>query len=160
MPAKRQRTPPPSKPTDVSASAALYTPEVLALATSLSDFPLDDTFPLVGKARSKTCGSTLRLGLEQDPAGQITRIGLAAHACAIGQAAAAIFAKGAIGRQAAEIAGNLVEIEDWLKSSNHLPNWRGLEAIERARDYPARHGAIILAWVAALDALPSSDQAS
>ncbi|WP_260921839.1 hypothetical protein [Novosphingobium sp. 9] len=34
-----------------------------------------------------------------------------------------------------------------------LPEWPGLDAIAAARDYPARHGAVMLVWDAALDIL-------
>jgi len=42
----------------------------------------------------------------------------------------------------------------WLGGAGQMPDWPGLAAIAAARDYPARHGAILLPWRAALDALP------
>jgi NifU-like protein involved in Fe-S cluster formation len=142
----------------VASAAALYTPEVLALATSLADYPLDFGLNLRGAARSPACGSTLELGLELDGHGRIARVGLKAHACAIGQAAAAIFAGAATGRNRADLAAGLVGIEAWLDGGT-IPDWKGLEAIAPARAFPARHGAILLAWRAALDALPSDENA-
>ena len=53
------------------ASAALYTPEVLALATSLAEFGWDESLPLQATARSRSCGSTLELGLSTDAQGRI-----------------------------------------------------------------------------------------
>jgi NifU-like protein involved in Fe-S cluster formation len=141
----------------VASTAALYTPEVLALATSLSAYPLDADLPLVGKARSPACGSTLELGLALDEQGRIERLGLRAHACAIGQAAAAIFANRAAGKSREELASIRAAIEAWLGGSGLMPDWPGLEMIAPARAYPARHGAILLAWRAALDALPSRE---
>ena len=137
------------------ATAALYTPEVLGLATSLSDFPWSGGFSLQGEARSKSCGSSLSLGLTTDDAGRISGIGLKSQACAIGQAAAAIFANAACGRTAAEIHGASEAIERWLAGTGDMPDWPGLTAIAPARDYPGRHGAILLAWKAARDILPS-----
>jgi NifU-like protein involved in Fe-S cluster formation len=142
----------------VATAAALYTPEVLALATSLADHALDADLPLRGAARSPACGSTLELGLVLDGQGRIARVGLKAHACAIGQAAAAIFAAAAIGRNREEIAAALASTEAWLDSGSK-PDWTGLDAIAVARAYPARHGAILLAWRAALAALPSGENA-
>jgi hypothetical protein len=55
----------------VATAAALYTPEVLALATSLAAFPLEGEFPLRGSARSPACGSTLELGLMLDGQGRM-----------------------------------------------------------------------------------------
>ena len=67
----------------MATAATLYTPEVLALATGLAAFPLDEALPLRGEARSSRCGSSLTLGLELAPDGTIARVGLAAHACAV-----------------------------------------------------------------------------
>jgi len=136
-------------------STALYTPEVLGLATGLARFPLDDDLPLRGEARSRSCGSTLVIGLELDGAGRITRLGLRTHACAIGQAAAAIFAAAAAGMQHEDIAVAEDGIAGWLAGEQAMPEWPGLHAIAPAVAYPARHGAILLAWRAALSALSS-----
>ena len=131
----------------------LYTPEILGAATSLAVWPWDDALPLRGEARSRTCGSVIRLGLAVDPAGAIVRIGIRAQACAIGQAAAHGFAQGAGGRTRGEIAVARAALGAWLASDAELPSWPGLSPIAAARDYPSRHGAIVLAWDAALDAL-------
>lgn len=136
----------------------LYTPQVLALATRLADWPWDEGLPLRGEARSRSCGSSLALALSTDSARRITRIGLKTHACAIGQAAAALFVEGAIGRSATEIAASADAIEAWLSGTTAPPDWPGIEAIAAARDYPARHGAIRLAWEAARQALPTDAQ--
>lgn len=137
------------------SATKLYTPEVLALATGLADFPWDEALPLKGEARSKSCGSTIALALGTDEAGQIDRIGVKSRACAIGQAAAAIFAGAAKERSPAEIIKARQEIADWLAGKRERPDWPGLEAIDAARNYPARHGAIMLAWQAATDLLGS-----
>jgi NifU-like protein involved in Fe-S cluster formation len=135
------------------ATTVLYTPEVLALATSLAAYPWDDALPLKGEARSKSCGSTIALGLGADADGRIGRVALKSSACAIGQAAAAIFAGAAEGRNAQEIREAERAIASWLAGEAELPDWPGLNAIAAARDYPARHGAIMLAWQAARDLL-------
>lgn len=135
------------------SATVLYTPEVLALATGLAAWPWDEAMPLRGAARSNSCGSTLALGLALDDAGRITRVALKPQACAIGQAAAAIFARGAIGRDAGAIGAAHRAMAAWLADGGALPDWPGLAAIAAARDYPARHGAIMLAWNAARDLL-------
>jgi NifU-like protein involved in Fe-S cluster formation len=139
----------------MAGAATLYTPEVLALATSLSAYPWDETLPLKGEARSKSCGSTIALGLALDAQGRIDHVALRSQACAIGQAAAAIFARAAPGRSAEEIRAADEALTAWLAGEGGLPDWPGLETIAAARDYPARHGAIRLAWQAARDMLPS-----
>lgn len=137
--------------------AALYTPELLALAVSLAEWPLDPSMPLAGEARSRTCGSTLRLTCAVDGEGRITGVGLQSAACAVGQSAAALFAQGARGRTGEDIRRARSAIAAWLAGEGELPAWPGLAALEPARAHPARHGAIVLAWDAALAALSNAE---
>ena len=139
----------------MASAARLYSPEVLALATSLANWPLSADLPLTGSARSPACGSALTVGLALDAQGQIARIGLRAQACAIGQAAAALFAAHAVGTDRAAIAATLTALDGWLTASGPQPDWPGLDAIAPARDFPGRHGAMRLPWRAALEALPT-----
>ena len=136
----------------------LYSPEILAAAVGLAEFPLDQALPLHGEARSRSCGSTLRVALSLDKQGRVARIGCRAQACAVGQAAAQIFANAAPGRSADEIAATRAELALWLTGEVPAPDWPGIALLDPARDYPARHGAILLAWDAALAALASSPQ--
>jgi len=136
---------------------ALYTPDVLALATGLAAFPLDDALPLKGEARSKSCGSVISLGLALDEAGRIGQVGVRAQACAVGQAAAAIFARSAPGRDARDVRAATDAMAAWLAGEGPLPDWPGLDAIAKVKHYPARHAAVMLAWKAAQELLSSSD---
>ncbi len=137
--------------------AVLYSRELLALAVALADVPFDPDLPLIGEARSRTCGSTLRLSASLDGDGRFDRFGLRVSACAVGQAAAALFARGAVGRSAADVAVSREQIASWLAQGVPPPDWPGLAALEPARAYPARHGAILLAWDAALAALSNAE---
>ena len=137
-------------------AARLYTPQVLASAVSLARFPMNDALPLRGSARSASCGSTLETGLALDGTGRVEAIGVAAQACAIGQAAAALFAEGAAGRDSAQLAATADDMRAWLAGQGGMPDWPGIALIEPARAYPARHGAIMLAWDAALRALENA----
>ena len=139
----------------MASAAVLYTPEVLSLATSLTKWPWDEAMTLQGEARSSTCGSTIAVGLALTPDGRIEHFGLRVHACAIGQGSAAIFAAAAAGLDRAAIARSAQAMEQWLRGSGPMPDWPQLSQIAAARDYPARHGAIMLPWKAALAALPS-----
>ncbi|MCJ2181898.1 iron-sulfur cluster assembly scaffold protein [Novosphingobium sp. 1949] len=138
------------------SATVLYTPEILGLAVELAALSLDEGLALTGEARSPTCGSQLRLGLACDDAGRIERVGVACQACAIGQASAAVFARGAIGRGQAAIAEARGAITAWLGGAGDLPEWPGFAALAAVKDYPGRHGALVLAWDAALKALSSA----
>lgn len=136
-----------------SAARVLYTPEMLGAAAALADWPLGGDLPLHGEARSRSCGSAIVLGLALDQAGRIARIGLRPHACAVGQAAASVFAAHAIGLDRAAIAAARRGIAAWLAGESEAPDWPGFALLAPARAYPARHAAILLAWDAALAAL-------
>lgn len=135
------------------STTVLYTPEVLALAIELARHPLTDDLPLRGEARSRSCGSTIALGLAFDADGAIARVGLRSHACAIGQASAAIFAANAAGVTVGDVRATRAAVAAWLAGEGALPEWPGFAAIAAARDYPARHGAVMLPWDAAVEAL-------
>jgi NifU-like protein involved in Fe-S cluster formation len=138
------------------SAAKLYTPELLALAVELAKWPRLGDVDLHGEARSPTCGSTLTMDLALGEGGRIERLGMAVRACAVGQASAAIFARAAEERTAADIADTLGQLEAWLADDGPLPEWPGLAPIEPARAFPARHGAMLLPWKAALAALSST----
>ena len=140
----------------MALATVLYTPQVLSLATSLAKWPWDKAMAFQGEARSPTCGSTVAVGLWLAPDGRIERVGLRVHACAIGQGSAAIFAAAAPGLDRGELLQSEQLIAQWLRGAASLPDWPGLSQIAAARDYSARHGAILLPWKAALAALPSS----
>ncbi|EDL50291.1 iron-sulfur cluster assembly scaffold protein [Erythrobacter sp. SD-21] len=127
---------------------ALYSPELLALAVELADHPYDADAPLQGQAHSRSCGSSIALSL--DPA---SRLGLRVTACAVGQASAAIFARHFDAHPVARLSATHNQIERWLGGAEERPDWPGMQILEPARAYPGRHGAILLPWRAALDAL-------
>jgi NifU-like protein involved in Fe-S cluster formation len=131
----------------------LYSPSLLALAASLADFPMDRDFAHRAQARSRTCGSTIDIGLNTAPDGAITQIGLMVTACAVGQGSSAILAGSAKGRSTRDLARAAEKLERWLTDEGDPPDWPGIEALLPARDYPGRHGALLLPWKAALDAL-------
>lgn len=137
----------------------LYTPELLALTIELANWPAIENHPRHGDARSKTCGSTLAIDLAPDADGRIQTIGLRVRACAVGQAAAAIFARHAKGRDLEDITATHDRIEGWLDGEAPIADWPDLWLIAPARDYPARHGTIILPWKAAISALSTSSPA-
>ena len=135
------------------SAARLYSPEVLGLAVELAGFPPINDATATGEARSAACGSALTVGLRLDAAGQIEALGMQVRACAIGQAAAALFARHAAGLRAAGIVAAQSQITRWLGNEAPLPEWPDLAMLEPARAFPGRHGAILLPWQAAASAL-------
>lgn len=129
--------------------SVLYSPQLLALAVELADYPFDPASLCIGEAHSRSCGSSIKLSCSPD----LGTFGLQVSACAVGQAAAAIFARHCQGRGGEDIASAQAAIENWLVGRGAMPDWPDLEMLAPALAYPGRHGAILLPWRAAVDAL-------
>lgn len=139
--------------------AKLYSPALLSLATELAHYPLDPALPLVAEARSRSCGSVIALGLALGAGGAVERIGMQVSACAIGQASAALLARSARGADPGTIADTGAALAAWLAGEGELPGWPGLDVLAPALAHPGRHGALLLPWTAARDALSSAASA-
>lgn len=137
------------------SAARLYTPQMLAAAVELANYPPIETADLHGEARSKTCGSRVAVDLVLDDANLIERIGLTVTACAIGQGSAAILARHAKGCSPRELVAAAQSMAAWLEDDGPAPQWPDLALIAPARDYPARRGAMLAPWRAAVAALSS-----
>jgi NifU-like protein involved in Fe-S cluster formation len=135
-------------------SVPLYTTEILRLAASLQEpHPLDRED---GRAevRSPTCGSRITLAVQLDDERRIERLSMQVHACAFGQASAALVERHGRGRSHEEISEALLALSRWLASEDDEPGaWPGVKALEPARARAGRHGAILLPFRALLAAI-------
>ena len=136
-------------------AAKLYSPALLGLATELAEFPLQDALPLRAEARSRSCGSVIAIGLALAENERIGQIGMTVSACAIGQASAALLARSAVGAEPARIKATTATLTTWLAGESGLPDWPGLDVLAPALPHPGRHGALLLPWKAACEALSS-----
>lgn len=137
----------------------LYTPQMLAAAVELANFPPIQNAQRAGSARSPACGSTLDMDIVLDAEGNIENVGMKVRACAVGQAAAAIFARHAAGKSAYDIRAAKDAFAAWLAEGGEQPEWPDIDLIAPARDYPGRHGAMLLPWNAADAALSTAPEA-
>lgn len=131
----------------------LYNRDLLALAVATARYPRLTDATVTKTRRAPLCGSRIELDLVTAPDGRIAALGMHSEACAVGQAAAAVFAGGAVGRSAAELAATLAAIDAWLAGADAAPDWPGFAPLLPVRDFPARHGALRLPFAAAVDAL-------
>lgn len=131
----------------------LYTPEMLALAIELAAYPPLSNPASHAELRSRTCGSVARIGLATDGDGAIAAVGLKMSACAVGQAAAAIFASDARGKGAGDLDSAVAGLEAWLAGAGPRPDWPRLGLLDAALAHPGRHEAILLSWRTAAAAL-------
>jgi len=134
-------------------NAPLYTTEILRLASSLKEpreLARED-----GRAelRSPTCGSRVITTVQVNSEARVEGVSQQVHACAFGQASAALLEQGAIGRSGAEIEQGLAELAGWLEGSTPQPSWPGIATLAPARSRKSRHGGILLPFRALLAAM-------
>jgi NifU-like protein involved in Fe-S cluster formation len=139
-----------------SRSSPLYTTEILRFAASLSDPRELEREDGRAEVRSPTCGSRVSTAVELDPHGRVQTISQQVHACAFGQASAAILERSAAGRSRRDVEQGLGQLADWLGGSDVEPAWPGLTALVPARSRKPRHGAILLPFRALLAAIEAS----
>ena len=134
-------------------NAPLYTTEILRLAASL-----DGPVPLEredGRAelRSPTCGSRVITAVTLNDADRVAALSQTVHACAFGQASAALLQQGAVGRDQGQVDRVLTQLNAWLGGSETVPDWPGIASLAPARSRKSRHGAILLPFRALLAAM-------
>jgi NifU-like protein involved in Fe-S cluster formation len=135
-------------------NAPLYTLEILRLAASLPEPAALGRVDGSASERSPTCGSTIDTKVTLDAGGRVAALSQAVHACAFGQASAALLQAHAEGRSGADIDDATDELAAWLPGDrSELPSWPGIEALEPARSRRGRHGAILLPFRALAAAL-------
>jgi NifU-like protein involved in Fe-S cluster formation len=135
----------------------LYTTEILRLAASLQEDRALEQEHGRAEMRSPTCGSRIVLAVELDEDRRVRMISQRVHACAFGQASAALVQQHAAGRAHDEVAEALVTISRWLaQEQDEAGDWPGIDVLAPARPRKGRHGAILLPFRALLAAIESA----
>ncbi|MEM9704659.1 MAG: iron-sulfur cluster assembly scaffold protein [Pseudomonadota bacterium] len=131
----------------------LYTNVILDAAASIPAARRLEAPDATATKSSRVCGSTLTLDITAE-GGRITDFGLDAKACALGQAAASIVARGLIGAEFAPLMALRDEMRAMLKDGGPPPTdarFLDLRALESIRDYPQRHASTLLIFEAIAD---------
>lgn len=135
----------------------LYTTEILRLAASLQESRQLEREDGRAELRSPTCGSRIAVAVQLDDERRVSAISQHVHACAFGQASAALVQQHALGRAHDEVADALVVLSRWLaEEQDEAGDWPGVSALEPARVRKGRHGAILLPFRALLAAIESA----
>ncbi len=132
----------------------LYNDRILALAEGLNkDDRLDHPQATV-TLDSPLCGSRIRVDLVLED-GRVAEYGQQVRACALGQSAAAIMKKLAVGRDEAELTRVRDRMQAMLKQDGPPPggDWAELAILEPARAHKSRHASIMLPFNAILKAI-------
>ena len=131
-----------------------YSSEVLQLAADIPRIGRLAAPHASARKVSRLCGSSLDLDLCVED-GKVSDLALELQACALGQAAASVLAREGVGAIVGEIRAAREALKAMLKEGRAFPEGRfaALAALAPAKDYPARHGSVMLAFDAACAAL-------
>lgn len=134
-------------------TTALYNRDILRLAASIPHGGRLDRPHARVERRAPVCGSRIAVDVRVDAGGKIVALGQEVHACALGQASAALMGAHVLGRAEDELAAARDALAAYLDGRAESPGgWPGLAILAGARPYPARHGAILLPFQAAAEA--------
>jgi NifU-like protein involved in Fe-S cluster formation len=138
-------------------TAPLYTTEILRLAASLQEPHALDREDGRAELRSPTCGSRVSLTVQLDDDRRVQRVSMQVHACAFGQASAALLERHSHGRTHDEVSEAMLALSRWLSDEREKAiGWPGMHALDPARPKKARHGAILLPFRALLAAMEAA----
>ncbi len=128
----------------------LYSNKILAAAGAIPPARRLKAPDATATKVSRVCGSEVSVDLLVRE-GKIADFGMAAKACALGQASASIVARNIVGAEPDELFRLRDEMRAMLKEGGQPPagaRWRDLAALEPIRDYPQRHASTLLVFEA------------
>ena len=138
-------------------ASALYTRDILRLATSIPHLGRLDPVDGSAEVRSPVCGSRVAVDVRLDGQGRVTALGIDPNACALGQAACALMGQHALGQSFADLDAARLALTDWLSGARADPgDWPGLDVFQPALTHHARHAAIRLAFEAVTQAMENA----
>lgn len=133
---------------------ALYSSRILALAAGIPRLGRLTAPDATATRRAPLCGSTVTVDVTLRD-GRIADFAQEVRACALGQAAASVVGGAVLGRTPEEVREGRDALRAMLQDGAPPPGtpWADFEALLPARDHPNRHGSILLALDATLEAL-------
>ena len=131
-----------------------YTTDILRLAASLHEPRALDREDGRAEVRSPTCGSRIAMSVQLDGDRRVEHVSMQVHACAFGQASAALVQRHCQGRDHDEVSEAMLALSRWLANEhNEIDHWPGIVVLEPAKATSGRHGAILLPFRALLAAM-------
>ena len=138
-------------------SSPLYTTDILRLAASLGEPRQLDREDGCAQVRSPTCGSHVSITVQLDGDRRGERLSMQVHACAFGQASAALVERHSRGRSHDEVSEAMLSLSRWLASEQDEDSgWPEIGVLAPARARRGRHGAILLPFRALLAAIEAA----
>jgi nitrogen fixation NifU-like protein len=135
----------------------LYQEQILALARSARESAALETAEYTATIKNPTCGDRVRVDLDLDGEGRITRIGAVADGCALCEAATGLLLTTVQGRYADDVQSYGVLIEAWLKGQSDTSSLEGQDAFTPVKTFASRHGCVCLPFQVIAKALSSDN---
>jgi NifU-like protein involved in Fe-S cluster formation len=134
----------------------LYSGRILELAADIPHLGRLSAPQATVRKRSPLCGSVVTVDLVMQN-GRVAEFAQDVKACALGQAAAAIVGRVAMGRSVEELQAGRDALRAMLAGGPVPPApFDGFAALEPARDFRNRHASILLSIEAAAEAAETS----
>lgn len=132
----------------------IYSARILKYAGNVTRIGVLENADATASAHSRLCGSKLTVYLDFEN-GRVSDFSHELKACALGQASSAIMAEVIIGATPAEIRDAREKMLAMLKQGGEGPDGRfeDMRCLLPVKDYPARHGSVMLTFEATLKAL-------
>jgi NifU-like protein involved in Fe-S cluster formation len=132
----------------------IYSQRILELAAAIPRTARLAMPEATATAHSKLCGSTVTVDLAME-GDVVTDYGQKVKACLLGQSAASVMGREVVGSSAAELREVGAAMRKMLKEGGPPPHgkWGDLAALEKVRDYKARHASTLLVFDAVEDAI-------
>jgi NifU-like protein involved in Fe-S cluster formation len=132
----------------------IYSQRILELAAAIPRTVRLALPEATATAHSKLCGSTVTVDVAME-GDVVTDYGQKVKACLLGQSAASVMGREVVGSTAAELRAVGAAMRTMLKQNGPPPRgkWSDLAALEKVRDYKARHASTLLVFDAVEDAI-------
>lgn len=139
----------------------LYSKRILALAADIPFHGRLDSPDGTARRRAPLCGSVVTVDLDLAD-GRISRFAQDVKACALGQAAASVVGRAALGQSRDDIARARDQLKAMLTDGGPVPAapFDGLEVLRPAADFTNRHASILLSLDATLEAIDAARDAA
>ena len=138
----------------MDAPEDIYSTKILEVVASMPQSEAFEGADGSASKSSKLCGSKIHVDLNVSGE-KITKYGQTVEACLLGQAAASVMAKNAVGLTKGDIGAVRDEMLAMLKEEGPAPKgiWTDLEVLYPVKDYKPRHTSMMLVFEATLAAL-------
>ena len=133
----------------------LYQEQILAFARKARESSVLEDAALTATVKNPVCGDRVRIDLDINDDGSISRIGAAADGCALCEASTGLLLTCAPGLHADDLKTMDHKIEAWLKGDETSQVLDGQDAFTPVKEFAARHGCVSLPFVSAAEALSS-----